>query len=77
MFNVIGLFSMFAEKPWVRIYHIIYTSILVGLLLLSGALIPYFPGILLGLAMALWAGYWFKSKRVAKTYCVVRATESI
>ena len=73
-FNVVGLILMFVEKPWVRTYHLVYTSIIGGVLLASGALMFSVPGLVFGVIMALWAGYWFRSKRVARTYQVANAT---
>jgi hypothetical protein len=57
----IALFSLFAEKPWVRVYHICFNLIFAALLLTQ--LSPF------AAFMAVWAVYWFVSKRVRRTYC--------
>jgi len=57
----IALFSLFAEKPWVRVYHICFNLVLVAGLLLQPSPFAAF--------MAVWAVYWFVSKRVKRTYC--------
>lgn len=57
----IALFSLFAERPWVRIYQICFNLIFAALLLLQPS--PF------AILMAVWAVYWFVSKRVKRTYC--------
>ena len=57
----IALFSLFAEKPWVRVYHICFNLIFAALLLLQPSPFAIF--------MAVSAVYWFVSKRVKRTYC--------
>lgn len=57
----IAMFSLFAEKPWVRVYHICFNLIFAVLLLLLPSPFAAF--------MAVWAVYWFVSKRVRRTYC--------
>ena len=59
--SVFGGIMMFTRYSWVRHYHIVLNiaAILLGL---AGS---SFGGVLVN---ALWAGYWYQSKRVSNTY---------
>lgn len=65
LLNVIALFSLFIEKPWVRIYQIFFTLSTAALNLLEPS-----PA---AAVMIAWAIYWFVSKRVKRTYCKIDA----